>query len=136
MARTNFRRNLLSREFIFAIRIFDDFARTYLCEFREFRNSMIFQTSIFCLKPVFRSVFLHGNMVDQFLFHIEVLNCCLFFTEVKICENFRERICDFQDISLEQIFAYFAIFITIAKINSRENKFSRKLVLPKISPLS
>ena len=43
-AGTNFRGNLFSREFIFAIRIFDDFARTYL---HKFRDLSAVSTSIF-----------------------------------------------------------------------------------------
>ena len=46
-ARANFRENLFSREFIFAIQIFDDFARTYFREFREFIDFLVGQTSVF-----------------------------------------------------------------------------------------
>ena len=54
----------------------------------------------------------------------------------KFRENKFSRIsrkCKSSKISRELIFANFAIVVQIAKINSRENKFSRKLVLAKIS---
>ena len=46
-ASTNFRENLFLREFIFSIQIFDDFARSYFHEFREFIDFLVGQTSVF-----------------------------------------------------------------------------------------
>ena len=46
-AGTYFRGNLFSREFIFAIGIFDYFAVTYFREFREFTNFHIFRDHLF-----------------------------------------------------------------------------------------
>ena len=46
-ASTNFRENLFSREFIFAIEIFENFAGTYFREFREFKIFRIFRGNLF-----------------------------------------------------------------------------------------
>ena len=46
-ASTNFRENLFSREFIFAIEIFENFAGTYFREFREFKIFRIFRCNLF-----------------------------------------------------------------------------------------